>query len=238
MSLTTKFLIAFLSAAAWAPIAFADSPKPGEYQTEGDWGWMKIKDGKFEISSIGGNAHICELSGKIEGNKGYTEDDSAAPEDRCVINLKPIPNGVEVIPETEDTCRQFCGMRAGFEGKYYLPPSDCTHEGRKAAHDEFQEKYTAKDYRRAYATLDAHFKRCSKFMNWVEIDNVRNDLAITQFHLGHKDACLKILQETRAAGATGEDDLGLPPADQDAYLPTAQATWFNMKKCGGQAKAK
>jgi hypothetical protein len=239
MPIIPKLFLAFLLLPL-TPIAFADPPAPGTYQTEGDWGSMTIKDGTFEIGSIGANAHVCDLSGKIKGNKGYADSeygDNAKPEDNCVIDFEPVPNGVKLSSKTEDACHQFCGARAGFLGTYYQPPKDCTAERRKAARADFQRMYDAKDYRHAYTALDAHFKRCGKFMHWMVKDEVRNDLAITQYHLGHKDTCLQILQQTTAAKYTNEDDLALPPADHDAYLPTAQATWFNMKKCSKQDKA-
>lgn len=239
MPFTYKLIIACLCAAALSSMAFAASPAPGNYQTEGDWGSLTIMDNRFKIFTMGANAHYCDLTGKIAGDKGYTDSEGAtnSSDEQCVIEFTTIPDGWVKVKALNKVCHSFCGMRAWFEGTYYLPPTGCASKEHMAARNEFRTYYDAKDYQRAYDLLDTHYKRCGKFMNWIEIDIVRNDLAITQYHLGHKDACLQILQETKAYEYKNAADMNLPPADHDAYLPTAQATWYNLKKCRGQSKS-
>jgi len=242
MSFSFPSFILCIAALATASIARAETPAPGEYETPQGWGTLSVRNSQggalsFEIQSIGANAHMCDLSGKIKGDKGYTDEEGAAAgEAPCVISFRAVPAGYSVSAETGDACRAFCGARAWFEGDYLAPPPGCKPAERAEQRAGFASQYRAKDYHHAYDTLDAFYQRCGKFLNWVEIDKVRNDLAVTQYHLGHKDACLAILRDTIGARETNEQELSLPPADLDAYLPGAQATWFNLKLCGKGAK--
>lgn len=237
--------ILWVAVIAATPSALAKTPStqtplPGDYETLRGWGSLYItaaQDGalSFQIDAIGANAHVCSLSGKIKGNRGYTGEEGA--EAQCVILFEAVPNGLSVSAQTGEACSNFCGVHAGFEGAYLLPPAGCKQTERWERRDSFTETYRLKDYPRAYETLDSLYRQCGEFMNWVEIDHVRNDLAITQYHLGHKEACLDILKDTIGATQTNEKELGLPPADLGAYLPVAQATWHNLKLCGkGAAK--
>jgi hypothetical protein len=215
-----------------APVA------PGRYVSVGDWGTLVVKKGgdgktRFEIESIGGNCHVCSLSGVLKGQTGIADYDF--PPDgleKCRVRLQPAGSGVNVAPITGEACRYFCGMRAGFKGLYKLPPASCASKQQQVRRAEFLSLYRAKKFAKAKDVLSGLLTECADFIDWIEIDKVRNDLALAQYHAGDAAACLGTLAETRAGMAKDEADLGLPPCDHDNYIGTAKATWHNQKLCG------
>ena len=86
--------------------------------------------------------------------------------------------------------------------------------------------------------LQALTEQCRPFMNRIEIDQVRNDLALAQYHNGNFSQCLQTLNATLAADVKDEDELKsgkgniyLPPCDFDNYINVAKSTWFNKALC-------
>lgn len=237
MSRSLSLFIFWLAALSATSAALAQTPPPGEYETHNGWGALSISAGKngvalFQIDTIGANAHVCSLNGKIKGDTGYAEAGEADPQ--CFITFKAVPGGFSVSAQTPETCREYCGARAGFEGAYLLPPSGCKPDEREARRSFFTAMYRLENYAQAYESLNSFYKQCGDFLNWIEIDKVRNDLAIAQYHLGQNASCLSILKDTLGATQANEEELSasLPPSDFDSYLPVAQATWFNLKLCG------
>lgn len=210
---------------------------PGHYVPAGDWGTLSITTDasartRFDIESMGGNCHLCAVSGVIHGTTGiadaWLEDDNTA---RCRIAFRQRGGQIAVEPITEEECRNYCGARAGFAGIYKTLPARCTHQAQQAGRKAFLELYRARQFAAASEKLAQLLAACGEFMNWVEIDAVRNDLALAQFHDGKPAACLKTLAATRAAKAADADDLGLPPCDHDNYIEVAKATWHNLTLC-------
>lgn len=224
------------------PLLAADagsgSVATGRYVSVGDWGTLVVKkapsgETRFEIEAIGGNCHVCSVSGVVKGKTGvadydYIQEDS----EKCKVSLKPVSGGVDVAPLTSEACRYFCGARAGFDGLYKLPPARCTAKQRQARRAEFLALYRTKKFAQASDVLSGLIVECADFIDWIEIDKVRNDLALAQYHAGDSAACLATLAGTRAGKAQGEDGLGLAPCDHDNYIGTAKATWYNQKLCG------
>lgn len=75
-------------------------------------------------------------------------------------------------------------------------------------------------------------------MNWIEIDQIRNDLALSQYHNRESSQCLETLNATLAAEFKDEEELKaggprvyLPPCDFDNYICEAKATRFNKALC-------
>ena len=75
-------------------------------------------------------------------------------------------------------------------------------------------------------------------MSWIELDQARNDLALSQYHSGEFSQCSKTLGTTLAAEFKDEVQLKaggpriyLPPCDFDNYIAVARATWFNKALC-------
>lgn len=213
---------------------------PGSYLLNGGSGTLTlIKDARsvmsFEISAIGGNCHSCSLSGEVSGLVGQTDEEGVS---RCEISFTASGSNVDVKPITEHACREYCGARAGFDGTYRKPPVACTGEGRKKQHNQFMRSYKARDYEQAERVLQSLILQCKQFMHWIEIDQMRNDLALTQYHNRDPQRCLATLKDTLAAKVkneaelkSGVGDIYLPPCDFDNYISTAKSTWFNKAMC-------
>ncbi|WP_028100807.1 hypothetical protein [Pseudoduganella violaceinigra] len=210
---------------------------PVEYDREGGTGTLTITQGsngekKFTLSTFGPNAHDCELSGSIKGTIG-TLDDQGPGEPECRIAFAQKGSVVEVTPQSMEACAGVCGARATFHGRYYVAPRACKPAASKATKDAFLVQYKAKNYQQAYDTLNGWLGQCSHLMHWMEADQVRNDLAMTQFHLKQPAACLATLAKNYAAKMKTIKALEeeLPPMDYEAYVKTAKATFFNQKLC-------
>jgi hypothetical protein len=198
-----------------------------------------LEDGKmsFSIESVGGNGHICSVTGSIDGTTGTAEDEGTANPETCKIAFVVGRSFIQVKSSSGD-CRYYCGARAGFDGTYWIPPAACQSEQRGKRHEVFTARYREKQYAQAYAMLKAQFDQCVRFFNWIEIDGNRNDLAVTAFHLGRSGECRQILNKTIAAKYRSKEELRefMPPTDFDNYLPVAEATWHNKKLCSGASK--
>jgi hypothetical protein len=218
--------------------------QPGKYILDRGMGVLLIKsDGKagltFEISTVAGNCHTCDLSGVISGTIGYmdswAEDGNKS---KCEISFTVDHSNILVKSLKLDECRAFCGARAGFDGIYRIPPKNCTDEGRTKKHNKFLSLYRSHHYAQAAKILQNQLQQCSDFMNWIEKDEIRNDLALAQYHNGEFHQCLSTLNETLVANVKNEEELKegkdgfyLPPCDYDNYIHVAKSTWFNKALC-------
>ena len=204
---------------------------PGVYETEGGWGTVTIKNNQFKISTMGENGHTCNLAGKIIGTKGITTEEYSS--DACKIIFEAQSSTIEIKIDTDDACRAYCGARADFTGKYYIPASECAIKSRKERRKDFLKFYTEKQYITAYEKLSTLNLECGNFFNWIEKDQIKNDLAVTLFHIENKNECLNVLKTTLGWEQKTVEDLQnyLPPTDYEIYLPVAKATWNNIKLC-------
>jgi hypothetical protein len=221
--------------------AAAAESASGEYATKGGWGSLEISGQgsarRFSIESVGANGHTCTLSGALRGEIGETHDTGDTP---CRVSFKPTPGGFDVKALTEESCRDYCGMRASFEDEYLALPAGCTAPAEQKRRTAYLADYRGKRYAQALAGMDAFDKECGTFFNWLERDRFINDRAITLLRLGRPKECLAALDSTMAGRSRDEasfqkqlDDSGsmLPPTDWDSYLPIAKSTWFNRKLC-------
>ena len=234
---------ALLTSTAWADPASADI-RPGTYVLSNDSGTLVVRQGKgqrrtFAIETIGGNCHICGVEGVLTGAKGRADpwdDTGASP--TCVIDFSAQGTAITVTPLTEAACRDHCGARASFEGTYRVSPPACTAGARQKLRNQALRWHKAHRYGQAAAALQGLITRCTGFMNWIEIDQVRNDLALAQYRNGEFAQCLATLGDTRVAHvkdeaelASGNSPVFLPPCDFDNYIAVARATWFNRAMC-------
>lgn len=231
ITLLTSLLIANSVAAGSTPSV---TISPGKYIRSGDSGTLTVSSEssgelKFEIESIGSNCHVCSVSGAIRGKVGYANDGDT----KCRIAFERNASGLEVSPTTPEECRYYCGMRASFDGSYKIPLANCTRKSQQTRRDEFIKLYRAHSYKKAGDGLLALLSQCSEFMNWIEKDSVRNDLALAQFHNGDAAACLKTLETTQAAKYPNKENLKehFPPCDFDNYEGVAQSTFYNKALC-------
>ncbi|HRY04880.1 MAG TPA: hypothetical protein P5256_17235, partial [Beijerinckiaceae bacterium] len=138
-------------------------------------------------------------------------------------------------PTTPETCRNYCGARAYFEGLYLKPAPGCADGAREAMNKSFKTAYGAKDYAKAHALLAPVLQKCARTLGPMETASIRNDLAITLYHLGRKAECRKVLAPMAEDAARKDDDLmaDYPPSDWDAYKPLIKAARTNLALCKG-----
>lgn len=238
--LSFAFMFAAIASAEAAP---PEIP-PGQYVRDGDSGTLTIRRDEqnkqiFEIESIGGNCHICGVSGEIRGATGHADSWAGDGSDsKCDVSFSAGRSAVDVNPITQEECRAYCGARAGFDGTYRVPSATCTSAGRRAQRDQSLRLYRSHRFSQAASKLQALMAQCRPFMNWIEMDQVRNDLALAQYHNGDFSQCLQTLNGTLAADVKDEDELKsgngntyLPPCDFDNYIGVAKSTWFNKALC-------
>lgn len=202
---------------------------PGAYIAERGFGSLSVKGGKFEISSVGANGHTCGLEGEMRGSVGVVKDEG----DTCRISFKAQGAGYAVTPLTPEACRSYCGARAYFEGHYLKPAPGCADDARAATQKAFKSAYDAKNYARAEPLLVRQLRACDRTLGWLEKASIRNDLAIAQFHLGRKAACLETLAPL-AADADRKDDAikdDYAPSDWADYEPQVKAARTNLALC-------
>jgi len=214
----------------------------GHYVRNEDSGTLTVRRDEqsrltFEIESTGANCHSCSVSGVIRAGIGHA-DSGDGSESKCTIAFSSIRSGVLVQSTTLEECRAYCGARAGFDGTYRLPPSACTDVGRQESRDRFLNLYRSRQYRQAASTLQTLVSQCEVFIGRIEMDRVRNDLALSQYHSGEFSQCVKTLNATLAADFKDEEHLKaggphfyLPPCDFDNYIEVARSTWFNKALC-------
>lgn len=242
--LLLRLSAALLTITAWSGPTHADI-HPGKYILTDDSGTLVIRQGEgkkqltFAIDTVGGNCHLCGVTGVISGNTGRADpwvDDGSEP--ACDIAFSAKGSAIQVQALTEAACRNYCGARASFNGTYRLPPAACTAAARQKQLDASLRLHKAGRYSEAAQALEGLIHQCGGFMNWIEIDQVRNDLAVAQYRKGEFAQCLTTLSLTRvghvkdeAELASGNGPVFLPPCDFDNYIAVARATWFNRALC-------
>lgn len=230
-------LLAGLAGWFTATAAWAADPAPGTYITEGGWGTLVVsrsgaKGLQFRLGAMGANGHSCDLRGTIVDGKASLEVGLGEP--ACSVSFKARPGSVDVEASDSASCRFFCGMRAWFEGSYLQPSPACTSGAKTATRRRFATLYRAKSYGQAASVLAPVLQECAQTLNGLESGRLRNDMAITLFHLGRRDECLDMLKPVLELAGKDEDELrqALPPSDFELYLPIARAAWHNARLCG------
>jgi hypothetical protein len=227
----SKMYISFSLACLLVMGAHAQTIPPGAYQMGGH-GWLNIlpvdEQGhqKFDISTVGANAHTCGLDGKIKKGLAQLDYDVQRPEDRCDIRFTTPKRGVvEVVPapEYQEGCRNYCGVRARFDGQYAIPPKNCSQSQIESTTKLFVQKYKSRDYKGAANLLEAIHPMCEPWMSFMDGLDIRNDLAITYHHLQRKTDCMRVLEPfivvgIRRYGATERNEASLL---DDDYLASA-----------------
>lgn len=208
----------------------------GEYIADGGWGALSISQAganefTFELNTMGANAHMCQLDGKIRNRKAVLDTDN--PKQPCVVEFKPMSGGIKVQSDAVQACRYFCGERAFFDGEYLVPPEGCMPKERHSTEAKFTRLYKAKKYSKASDMLSTMLHNCKKTIDWLEAGSIRNDLAITLYHLRRYSECSQVLNPILEIASGNEEDLrkSLPPTDFENYLPIAKAAWHNAKLC-------
>lgn len=206
---------------------------PGEYETEGGWGNLVLKQGKggvlfFSIESVGANGHSCSVEGELHNGKATLEGSSE--DEPCLVTLVPLAEGIEV---QADSCRDYCGARAGFDGTYLPLPPACTAKAIAATRKTFKQLYDARKFTAARAKLEPLLTVCERSLDpWTD-GWIRNDVAVTLHKLGDLAGCRAVLEPWVEEAERTDDELAqnLPPADAEMRAPIVRATRTNLRLC-------
>ena len=243
--------------AAYAALAFAaattafasESPsrelQAGQYMTEGGVASLSVSVAEasgqsFQISSEGVNGSVCGISGMIKESEASVTAPASEHALVCKIGLQDSGNAVTVTilqssPEWEDCRLAFCGLRATFEGTYLPVPSDCANTARRDTRERFTRAMRDGRFQQAYAVLGKLQRQCTRFLNWIEVDEIHNDLAAALHRLDRDQECLEELKRTQGGAAGSLPSLRKHflelPADLERYQPTAHATWKIQTLC-------
>lgn len=236
----------FVPALSFAGETASHRITPGRYVMAGDRGTLIVKknsraeaefdqaEARFEIESNGVNCHTCSLAGVVRGNtgyEGYGDSLLQMPDPRCKVSFQQDGGAINVSAITPEACDGFCGARAGFAGIYRTVPAACSGKSQQARRNEFLKAYRSRKFAEAIDKASQLLEKCGEFMYWITIDQLKNDLALSQLHDGKPMACLETLATTRAGASSNEGDLDLPPCDRDNYIAVAKATWHNRSRC-------
>lgn len=200
---------------------------PADYGTERGWGSLTLDRAArtFAISTVGANAHTCELQGRLSGAK--LNEGTA---DSCRITLTEGRDGriiVAATQATEEACRQFCGMRAYFDGDYLPLPAACRPDALRQQHARGLADYRAKRFDAALQTWGAGLAACERLMNRFGVWGWRNDMAIAAHRLGRHADCIQWSQAVLDEAAP----IDFPPTDADTAAPLLKAARFNLGQC-------
>jgi hypothetical protein len=214
---------------------------PGEYVNAGGTGVLTLRTETaeadrrllFELETVGGNGHTCSLDGEIRNGRTTV---SGTPEPAaCVVRFVATGYAIDVSTNDAESCRSFCGVRASFVGRYLRPAPGCDSLSRGATGADFKRLYDSGAYRDAQQLAGRLLERCAGTMDRIERGRLLNDLAISQYRLGLFEACLRTLQPLAEDAAPSQAALqdGLPPVDDDNYLPVIESTRSNLRLCKG-----
>jgi len=208
---------------------------PGEYITDKGWGTLKISaDGagrqRFEILTVS-VGHYCELSGTIDHGRGLVAAEGSLPE--CRITLADTGESIEVGMATPAECKRHCGLNGSFDTDYLKVAPECGGDGLRRARDSFKRSYDGQRYAEALATLAPALQRCARTLSWEDEGDIRNDLAITQYHNGRYRECLATLQPYAEEAALDDADLAdsWPPVLLDRRLSIVRPARTNLRLC-------
>lgn len=214
----------------------AATPLPtGTFITEKSWGTLEIRqDGAktlFSLSAFGGNAHTCELEGEIRGRVADLTE--PGEKEGCKVTFTPQADRVSVKGSANGLCRNFCGVRADFEGDYHRAPQQCLADNVDKSRAQFRKLYDRKQHAEARQLHESTLKACGRFIGPVTQAWLRNDLAVALHKLGERKACLDALAPLAGDAERKDSALreSLPPTDAENYLPAVRAARHNLKLC-------
>jgi hypothetical protein len=237
--MTSRLLAACLAAFSLiSPQAGAAPPPPslppGQYLTQGGWGALDIRAPArgaqdFSLHSLGAAGQACAMRGRIEGTQARLEKAG----ETCLLDVAPAGGGMQVGTRTPQACAAFCGDTAEFAGNYLKPQSGCSRVAVRRRRDAFLALYRQGEYARARDTLAPVLADCGPVLFYAVEADVRNDLAVTLYHLGERRACRAVLAPMREIAESSNAELrsGFPPFDPARHLRIARHTRNNLRLC-------
>ena len=215
-------------------------PEPGSYQTDGGWGRLQITAARpvglrFDLRAEGPNGHSCRLEGEILAGVGSLTPEGAR--EVCRVFFRTQGDRIDVSTNGAASCREYCGVRASFEGSYLRRSAACAEASRKQARRDFKKLYDGGKHAAAAARLQPILDQCAASLPWHEAGWIRNDLALAQLKAGDPKACLQTLEPLVADAARSEDEIrhALPPSDATRALAIGRATRTNHALCSARA---
>ena len=223
----------------------------GEYGREGGGGTLTVSSstsGKqsFSLSAAGVNGHSCGFSGSIENGQGHVNVGTPGEPYICTVALEKTGDSLSVALLVNDEsalmrCHtSMCGARAGFDGTYVLLPASCTNAARQQTRESFVHAFRSGDYQQAADLFEGLEAQCARYLNWLEGEQIHNNLAIALHRMGRDAECLRELSKTEAAPLADESKLRErfigAPYDLEEYLPVARTTWKVQKACRGRSE--
>jgi hypothetical protein len=221
---------------AWAQAGAGGPLRPGQYVAEGGMGQLALNPLAggalaFQMDTVGGNGHTCSLEGELR--QGLARLEGSDDKTPCRIRMRSTTEGVEVKDLTPGACSGYCGMRASFEGLYLLPAPHCSEKAVNRTRKRFKQQYDARQHAMARDTLAPLLSDCARVLGWPELGRIRNDMAVTLYHLGDLAGCRAVLDPLAEDARSTDADIrrDWPPTDADIFLPIARATRTNLKLC-------
>jgi hypothetical protein len=215
-----------------------NAPPPGEYDTQNGTLDIERANGKttFHIVSVNPeNGHTCEIEGEIHGHAATVSTvDPASGHSTCVVTFGTTSEGIKVDSDG-DACQESCGAGMQFDDTYMKPAPECTGAALKETRRKFSSAYAAKDYSGALQRLQPLLARCGDARNPADVDALRNDIAITQYHLHDLAGCLETLAPLRDEAAKSDEQL---EAEYSLFMmqnrrASIHAARTNLRLCGG-----
>jgi hypothetical protein len=215
----------------------ANPLESGVYIEEGGTGKLTINSTSnskptFSMEIIRVNGHSCSLTGEIQDDHAVLLADDKAAEP-CFVAFIVTPNGVDIKVKDHRSCSRYCGARADLSEtlNFVKPVNGCDASSLSSSRRNFKRLYDSHAYGKAELILAPILVNCKVTLNWFDQARIRNDLAITQFHLGHSDDCLQTLSPLASDADALDEELNLAPSDADIYLPIIHATRTNLRLC-------
>lgn len=210
----------------------------GRYITALGWGKLKLGQShgrqQFDIYSAGPNGQTCSLTGEVKEGRAVLTDSVDASQ--CTVTFAQQAGGIEIGSLPGQSCQpHFCGTKGNFEGLYLKPEAGCEDIERARTHHGFKQQFERKAYAEARDMLAPLLARCQATLDPMEAAWTRNDLAITQYKLGDRFACQRLLAPLADEAGMSDETLRahFPPAEAVSHLALAQATRTNLKLCNG-----
>lgn len=186
----------------------------------------------FSMEIIRINGHSCGLDGEIQDDHAILFADDRAV-DPCFVVFVPTTNGVDVKARDHLSCSRYCGARADLSEtlNFVRPAKGCDASALASSRKSFKHLYDRHAYAKAEAILAPILANCKVTLDWFDQARIRNDLAITQYHLGHSADCLKTLAPLTSDADALDEELNLAPSEEHVYLPIIRATRTNLRLC-------
>lgn len=226
-----------LLAAARCAVAAEPPYSPGEYVLTGccvtTLGTPTASGQAFTTRAQGPNGHSCQLSGTVVSRRALLKSEFS-PES-CELELGEIPGGFALkVTAGKDSCRQYCGARAWFEGEYRRPPAACGPTAMRKTRTAFKQAYQAKRYDTARGLIEPLLAECESWTVWDQRAWIRNDTALAELRAGAPAQCLETLK-----GFADEIDLSdreivdryRSPSDIDTAQRLMKAARTNRALC-------